>query len=104
MLPEADARRSLSIRVVDGDGRATRAGAVVRVFATGTRRLLASRLVDSGSGYSSQNDMPVHVGLAAMAAVDVEVSWPANGKVLTASAKNVNPRDFAGRSLVVNVR
>jgi len=104
MLPEADARRALSIRVVDGDGRATRAGALVRIFATGTRRLLAMRLVDSGSGYSSQNDMPVHVGLAAAGAVDVEVAWPANGKTLTGSAKNINSRDYERRALVVTVR
>jgi len=104
MLPEADARRALAIRVVDGEGRATRAGAVVKVYATGTRRLLATRLVDSGSGYSSQNDMPVHVGLAAAGAVDIEVAWPANGKTLTGAAKNINPRDYEHRALVVNVR
>ena len=104
MLPEADARRALSIRVVDGEGRATRAGAIVKVYATGTRRLLATRLVDTGSGYSSQNDMPVHVGLASAAAVDIEVAWPANGKTLTAAAKNITPRDYEHRSLVIQVR
>ena len=103
LLPAADARRSLAIRVVDAEGRATRAGAVVRVFAAGTRRLLATRLVDTGSGYDSQNDMPVHVGLAALAAVDVEVTWPANGKAVTTAMKNVSPRDWAGRALIVNV-
>jgi hypothetical protein len=104
MLPEAEARRSLSVRVVDADGRANRAGALVKVFAIGPRRLLATRLVDSGSGYSSQNDMPVHVGLGAAAAVDVEVTWPANGKTLTGFAKNINPRDYEHRALVINVR
>ena len=104
MLPEADARRSLAIRVVDGEGRATRAGAVVKIYATGPRRLLATRLVDSGSGYSSQNDMPVHVGLAAAGAVDIEVAWPANGRTLTGAAKNINPRDYEHRALVVTVR
>jgi hypothetical protein len=106
MLPEADARRSLAVRVVDGEGRATRAGAVVKVYATGSRRLLATRLVDTGSGYSSQNDMPVHVGLAATGAmsVDIEVAWPANGKTLKGAAKNINPRDYERRALVVTVR
>lgn len=103
MLAAADARRSLSIRVVDGDNRATRAGALVKVFATGTRRLLATALVDTGSGYSSQNDMPVHVGLGAAGAVsvDVEVTWPAAGKTLTAVAKGVVPKELEGRSLVI---
>lgn len=101
MLAGADARRSLSIRVVDGDNRATRAGAVVKVFAAGTQRLLATRLVDTGSGYSSQNDMPVHVGVATGGVVDVEVAWPAAGKTLTAVAKGVVLKEFEGRSVVI---
>ena len=92
MLLDAAARRSLAIRVVNGAGHATRAGAVIRVYAAGTRRLLATRLVDSGSGYNSQNDMPVHIGLATMAPVDVEVSWPGAGKTLTATARAVDPQ------------
>jgi hypothetical protein len=56
-LPRADAARGLHVRVVDGRGRATRAGAEVRVFAAGTSRLVGARLVDSGSGYDAQNDI-----------------------------------------------
>lgn len=91
LLPEAAARRSLAIRVVNAMGQTTRAGAVVRVYAAGTRRLIATRLVDSGSGYNSQNDMPVHVGLAALAPVDIEVSWPAAGKMVTGALRAVDP-------------
>ncbi|HXT68977.1 MAG TPA: CRTAC1 family protein [Vicinamibacterales bacterium] len=104
LLPTAEAQRSLAVRVVDGTGRATRPGAMVRLFATGTRRVLASRLVDTGSGYSSQNDMPVHIGLATMGAVDVEATWPAGGKTLTAVAKNVSPRDYMRKALTVTVK
>ena len=57
-------------------GRATRAGAEVRVYAAGTRRLLGTRLVDTGSGYDAQSDVPVHVGLPSAGRVDVEVIWP----------------------------
>ncbi len=57
------ASRSIFVRVLDGAGRATRAGAEVRVFAAGTRRLLGTGLVDTGSGYNAQNDLPVHIGL-----------------------------------------
>jgi len=80
VLPDSLARRSLSVRVLDGRGRATRAGAEVRVYAAGTRTLLATRLVDSGSGYDSQSDVPVHVGLPAWRPVDIEVTWPASGE------------------------
>ena len=80
ILPDSVARRSLSIRVLDGRGRATRAGAEVRVYAAGTRRVVATRLVDAGSGYDAQSDVPVHIGLPTTGPVDVEVAWPAAGQ------------------------
>jgi hypothetical protein len=91
-LPEAAASRSLSVRVLDSRGRATRAGAEVRVFRTGTRQLLGTRLVDSGSGYDAQSDMPVHFGLAEAVPVDVEVTFPARGRRPSARMRNVDPR------------
>lgn len=72
--------RSLQVRVLDGHGRATRAGAEVRVYLAGTRRLLAAGLVDSGSGYNAQSDLPVHVGLPVDGRVDVQVIVPARGR------------------------
>ena len=68
------AKRSIQITVVDARGRATRAGSEVRVYAAGTRTLLGMGIVDTGSGYCSQNVMPVHVGLPAAGKVDVEVT------------------------------
>jgi hypothetical protein len=101
LLPEADARRSLAIRVVDSHGHATRAGAEVRLFAAGTRRILGTRLVDSGSGYDAQSDMPVHFGLPTTGAVDVEVTWPAAGQRVVSRMRNVRPGDWRGNVLVV---
>ena len=67
--------------MVDAKGHATRAGAEVRVFAAGGTRLIGTRLVDSGSGYDAQNDMPVHVGIpAGVSRIDVQVIVPAGGK------------------------
>ena len=75
------ARRSLSVRIVDPRGRRRAlAGAEVRVYAAGTRRLIATRLVDSGSGYNAQNDLPIHIALPSVDPVDVEVIRPANGR------------------------
>jgi hypothetical protein len=90
-LSVADASRSLHLRVVDTRGRATRSGAEVRVYASGTRRLIASRLVDSGSGYDAQSDMPVHVGLPSTSRVDVEVTWPGRGRRRSTWLRNVDP-------------
>lgn len=78
-LPASVARRSLRLRVLDENGRATRAGAEVRVYVAGTRALLATRLVDAGSSYDAQSDLPVHVGLGGGGRVDIEVTWPAAG-------------------------
>jgi hypothetical protein len=103
LLPAESAARSLSVRVLDARGRATRAGAEVHLFAAGTRRRLGTRLVDTGSGYNAQNDMPVHFGLPSMAPVDVEVVWPGSGRRVTVRVANVQLADWRGRSLEVRV-
>lgn len=102
-LPSSAARLSLQVRVVDGAGHATRAGAEVRVYRAGTRQLLGTRLVDTGSGYNAQNDMPVHIGLPTMPTVDVEVIYPSRGRRSPVRIRNVRPEQFAGRFLVVRV-
>ena len=73
------ARRAMRVQVLDRRGRATTAGAEVRVFRAGTRQLLGMGLVDAGSGYDSQSVAPVHIGLASAERVDIQVTWPANG-------------------------
>lgn len=90
LAPEV-AARSLRVLVLDSLGNATRQGAEVRVFAAGTRRLVAMRLVDTGSGYNAQNAMPVQVGLPSADAVDIEVTWPANGRRQVSVMRNVRP-------------
>jgi hypothetical protein len=97
LLPAARAKQSVEVRVVDERSRETRAGSEVRVYAAGTRKLLGVGLVDTGSGYCSQNAMPVHVGLGSAARVDLEVtSMSKTGRVVTRST-GVTP----GRGVVV---
>lgn len=100
-LPDSVRARSLSILVTDEHGRLTRAGAEVRVYAAGTRRVLGTRLVDAGSGYNSQSAGPVHFGLPSTAPVDVEVIFPRGGTRQVSRSTGVDPRAYAGRSLVV---
>ena len=102
-LDSATARRSLQVSVVDHQGRATLAGAEVRVYAAGSRRLLGTRLLDTGSGYDAQSMMPVHFGLPTLDAVDVEVIMPRAGKRTAVRSASVDPRRYAGQSLVVRV-
>ena len=92
MLPAAAAARGLHVRVVDAKGHATRAGAEVRAFAAGTTRVIGSRLVDGGSGYEAQNDMPVHFGgPAGVSRVDVQVIVPIGGKRTAIWQRGVAP-------------
>lgn len=101
MLPPADAARGLLVKVVDGNGRSTRAGSEVRVYAAGTRRLIASRLIDSGSGYDAQSDLPAHVALpVGVARVDVQVIVPSKGARVPVWQRAVAP----GRTMTVRTR
>ncbi len=101
-LAAADARRALHVRVLDAAGHATLAGAEVRVFAAGATRLLGARLVDAGSGYDAQTDMPVHVGIpAGIARVDVQLIVPRGGRRVPVWTRNVDPAAWRGRALVV---
>lgn len=101
MLPAADAARGLHVRVLDARGHATRAGAEVRVFAAGTTTLVGARLVDSGSGYDAQNDMPVHVGVpAGTRRVDVQVIMPGRGSRRPVWQRGVSPGRTDRKSVV----
>jgi FG-GAP-like repeat len=95
LLPAEQARRALEVDVVDARGRHTLAGAEVRVYVSGTKRLISSGLVDTGGGYCSQNVMPVHVATAGASRVDIEVTtMSTRGRRMTA-LRNVS---VAGRS------
>ena len=97
-----ESRGALKVRVLDAAGRATRAGAEVRVYAAGTRDLLGMRLVDTGSGYNAQNDMPVLFGLPDDVTVDVEVVWPSGGRRDTTTTRDV--RITGPRPVAITVR
>ncbi len=74
LLKKSAATRSLSIPVKDDKGRARKPGTEVRVYAAGTKRLLGMGMFDTGSGYCSQNVIPVHIGLGSFSGrVDVQV-------------------------------
>jgi hypothetical protein len=75
----------------------------VRVYAAGTETVVGSALVDSGSGYDAQSDLPVHFGLPGGQPVDVEVVWPAGGRVVTAWVRGVDPAEHRGGALEVRV-
>jgi hypothetical protein len=93
---------SVNVLVQDAQGRSTLAGSEIRVFAAGTFELLGSALVDTGSGYDAQNDLPVHVGLASAEPVDIEVTLVGAGRRIKTRAPGVDPEAYRGR--VVRLR
>lgn len=97
------ARRSLEIAVLDSHGRSNRAGAEVRLYAPGTRKVIGCRLVDTGSGYVSQSQAPLHFGLGPAKQVDVEVTYftPEGPKIL--ARRNIAPFKIPSRLLTITL-
>ena len=94
---------SMKVMILDGEGRATRAGAEVRAYAAGTYRLLGTALVDSGSGYDGQSELPVHFGLPGAQPVDLEVTLPLGGRRVQTRIPGVDPAAYRGRVLRLRI-
>lgn len=97
------ARQSLSVLVLDAKGHYTRAGSEVRLYKRGTKILLGTNILDTGSGYNSQNAMGVHFGLRGVEAVDVEITVMAKSGRKSIMIRNVKPEQYQGRDLIVKV-
>jgi hypothetical protein len=95
--------QSLQVRVFDELGHATKAGAEVRLYAAGSDDLLGTRLLDTGSGYDAQSDLPVHFGLPGGQPVDVHVTIFANGERVTGVVEGIDPSDYRGRALLLRI-
>lgn len=100
LMPDAARRRSLSVLVLDANGRHTVFGAEVRLFDT-SGAILASRQVLTGGGYNAQRTAPVHFGLAALRPVRVEVTFMSRNGRQTEVVDDVDPAEYYGRSLTV---
>lgn len=73
-LASAVAGQSLQVSVSDQNGVLNRAGAEVRIYDR-QGELLGLRLVNTGDGYNSHSNQPVHFGLPGFDAVTVEVTF-----------------------------
>ncbi|TMQ71520.1 MAG: hypothetical protein E6K81_09890, partial [Candidatus Eisenbacteria bacterium] len=74
------ARSWLKVVVLDAQGKRTAYGATVRVRRVdGTSGQVQARVVDGGSGYLSQTEYAVHVGVAPAGRYALSVSYPGAG-------------------------
>ncbi len=103
LLSEEQGRHSLHVMLLDAKGRYTRAGSEIRLYVAGTEKLLGTRIVESGSGYCSQNAMSLHFGLGEERSVDLEITTLARDGRKAARLQNVDPKDHVGGFLVVKV-
>ena len=103
LLPAERAAGSLKVMVLNERGIHTRAGTEVRLFATGTRQLLGTRIIETASGYNAQSVMPAHFGVPGEGAVDVEITLMTKGGRKTVRIEDVDPREHAGGQLTVKV-
>jgi hypothetical protein len=99
-LPAAQAARSLQVMVLDREGRATQAGAEIRLYG-GNGKLLGTRLVATGDGYGSQGVAPAHFGLGDVTSVTVEVTYLAGEGRVRQRIEDVDARRWVGKLLVV---
>jgi hypothetical protein len=99
LLERSANARSVEVGVHDERGRAL-PGAEIRVYHAGTRTLLGTRITDTGSGYNSQSVLPVHIGVADAATVDIEVIAPARG-ARTITRVEAVPVSAADRAVVM---
>ncbi len=97
------AARSLQVMVLDEKGHYTRAGSEVRLYTTGDKKLLGANILDTGSGYNSQNAMPVHFGLKNFEPVDVEITTMTRQGRKVVHLSNIDPRAYSGGWLKVKI-
>ena len=102
-IAEELAQQSLQVVVLDGNGHYTRSGSEVRLYKAGTKQLLGMNIIDTGSGYNSQNAMPVHFGLRGINSVDVKVTVMTNAGRKSVLLNDVDPKKYSGRHLIVKI-
>jgi hypothetical protein len=99
-LPRDAARQSLQVSVSDQDGVLNRAGAEVRIY-NRQGELLGLRLVNTGDGYNSHSNKPVHFGLPGYDAVTVEVTFLTSDGRQTQRYENIRLAEYRGSLLRV---
>jgi hypothetical protein len=97
------AKYSLQVIVLDAKGHYTKAGSEIRIYDSGTKKLLGTSLLDTGSGYDSQNAMPAHFGLPQVTPVDVEITTMTRKGRRSVRLPNISTKDYLGRYLAVKV-
>ena len=88
------------MQVLDENGHYVMAGSEVRVFNSANAQLLGSRLVDTGSGYNSQNAKPVHIATLGAERVDIEVTVMSNTGRQNHVFRNISVSELTNQAFI----
>ncbi len=103
LLSSEQAGNSLKVMVLNKNGIHTRAGTEIRLYVKGTKKLIGTRIIETGSDYNGQSVMPVHFGLPNSEVVDVEIALMSNNGRRTVLVQNVIPQKYIGSYLKIKV-
>ncbi len=96
-------RRPLLVRVLDDAGRATLAGAEVSLWLNGVGVTLGTRLVDAGSGYNAQNEMPLHFAVNDVTRVFLQTRVRRPGRELVATTLAIDLDEWRNRVYEIRI-
>jgi hypothetical protein len=99
-MVESQQVQSLEVLVLGPGGLFTQPGAEVRAYDQ-SGKLLATRMVTTGGGYNSQSAIPVHFGLPAATAVDIEVTYLTSEGRKTERIEDVSLSEWGGKVMTV---
>ena len=106
MLAASPSTRAMNVRVLDENGRATLPGAELslRVGTGSTEVRRHTRLVDAGSGYNAQNDVPVHLTVPSAKTVTLTVTVGRPGAIVVHTTPAIDPSQWRNRVYEVRLR
>lgn len=102
-LSDRQNKQSIKVLVLDENGHYTLAGTEVRIYKAGTNKLIGTNILDTGSGYNSQNAMPVQFGLGDQKIVDVKITRMTKKGRKTCTLSNIDSQKYYGTSIIVKI-
>lgn len=103
VMMKDQSNRSFKVLLLDHNGHFTRAGAEVRIYRADTQTLLGTRLVDTGSGYNSQDAISLHFGLKVLENIDIEVTSMTQDGRISDWIRDLNPANYSGENFEIRV-
>jgi len=103
LLPQEQRQSCIKVMVLDAKGIYTRAGSEIRLYVHNSQQLIGMDIVETGSGYNSQNVMPVHFGLPDNNNIDLEITVMSSQGRKSSRLTNIDPHSYTGSVFVIKI-